>query len=225
MASDPNLFSSKFKELAKLYSDVKGKIILAEQIYDEFPVTLTNEVRNSYDHVCRIFANGKEDDKDEVEKQFVSASRHLKRAGYDACELIVGGYFVKMNEIMNRYSFEQLNCVFSSPSYAEIKIQIDRINTTYLVKARNNKNLQLETEDDDEIDALYLEFASIIENVQSLWETVTNHQSLLEQNKKESITKSRYKILLNICVGAFLLLVGWAIEYFKILERILGLFS
>lgn len=206
------LFVQKFNALSELYIDVKEKIILAEEVYEKFPITLTNEVRNSYDHLFRIFTNNSYGNKDEVEKQFVSASRHLKRAGYDACELIVGGYIAKTTKILNRYTFEQLNTVLGS-KYSEIKIFINDVSSKYLVEARSNKNLRTSIENDVEIDDLYFQFTPIINKVVKVWKDVTNYEPLLEECRINSNVKSKNDTKKQIVIGIVLFLVGMLITY------------
>jgi len=175
----------KLKELSELYQDVKKKVVLAEEIYDAAPFTLMNEVRASYDHVLRPFVNNKQNDLDELEKQIVSASRHLKRAGYDACEFIVGGYVAKINVILNKYSASSLHTVLGS-RYNEVKIFLNDVSSQYLVEARIDKNSETKIEDDVEIDMMYPVFSEIIPKVADCWVEITNAEFLLREHKKET---------------------------------------
>lgn len=209
----PNkIFVEKFNELSDLYSDVKEKIILAEEVYDKFPATLTNEVRNSYDHIFRIFFNGNISNIDEVEKQFISASRHLKRAGYDACELIVGGYVAKTNEILHKYTFEELNITLGA-KYSEIKIFLNDVSSQYLVEARSKKNLKTHIESDIEIDDLYPQFALIISKVVDIWKEATNYEPLLEECRNNLKQKSKKDTRKQYIIGISIFLITSLLTY------------
>ena len=98
----PSNFSTNFEELYVLYEQIKELILIAENLTGKYLLAPVNEVRNSYDHLFRCVGIRK----DNYESEFDSAKRHLKRAGYDACEIIVTFLLKDIKNILSKSSSE-----------------------------------------------------------------------------------------------------------------------
>lgn len=75
-------------EMADIYGRVKRLILLVEYYNDKNGIVLApiNELRNAFDHVMRSVSSRTEE---QTEYEFSCARKHLYRAAYDACEVII----------------------------------------------------------------------------------------------------------------------------------------
>jgi len=189
-------FAEEFEQLTAIYFDVKDKILLAENLMGKFPIVLPNELRNSFDHLFRVCVERKnliDDDAkagEEVQNQFVSASRHLKRAGYDACELAIMAYTDEIEAILEKYEVSELVSVMGDEYILTVNI-FKEIKAEHLVNARRRKNTQIEIEDDEEIDTLYPEFMELVTTVEARRDNLMKFIIPLENFRAERDKKKR----------------------------------
>jgi hypothetical protein len=97
-----NNFLKYFQDLSQVYNRSKRALIFFEVYYNEFPVGILNEYRDSFDHLMRSL-----DPKKILEQEFFEAKNHLNRAAYDCyVDLIMNK--IKEAEIILKENFESL---------------------------------------------------------------------------------------------------------------------
>ena len=76
------------ERLAELYESVKPIFLLVEYFNEKDGIVLTsmNEIRSAFDHTMRALRC---DSSQSLEDEFDKARKHLYRAAYDACEIMV----------------------------------------------------------------------------------------------------------------------------------------
>lgn len=242
--SPESIFREKFSQLALLYSEVKSYVLIAEELYDKFPVALVNELRNSYDHVFRIFNNNRSDNVVEIEKQFVNASRHLKRCGYDALEFLINAYLQKCHEFLLPYPKRVLVSVMQNQYYDIKNFMLN--SDTRLAKSREEKNSKIvgyfdaqgnevDTEDllqvqykeeipGSEYDTFYPEFKDLLEDVKNNYDAIISRISDLDEldlelkdaDRQADIKSKRFNIWLSLITLAIGFLISLVLFYFEV---------
>ena len=142
----------KLYNLCELFAIVKESVIYADQVNGEDVPSIyaINELRHAFDHLMRIHAfqlglnkvgegEKKVNSQEYVKKNFDKSYSHIYRAGYDALDMTCLTLKDKIADIMNNYSIDTINAVFSS-YYKKIKIDLVALDEE-IAKARNTKDV------------------------------------------------------------------------------------
>jgi len=216
----PETFAQNFEDLKELYFVVKDKIILAEEIADKYLLAPLNEVRNSYDHLFRCFGT----DNKTYKSEFESAKRHLKRAGYDACEIIVSYLLIEINDHIKKYDSETISTVCKT-YYSDIRPTLLKCQTEYLPDARQKKNHEFpeNTENTENKEDLFKEFNELTSKIVAIQDKLIKLTPLFEEYLKEKKDKeekenrkSKKRFRKGILYGFILSILASAIVAFII---------
>lgn len=109
------LICRKLTELSEIYKSVKHIFLLVEYYNGEKGIVVSsiNELRSAFDHVMRAMTK---EDYDGLIDEVDSAKKHLYRAAYDACEVIILDRLDYIESLKEKISFKTINIVF--PEYA-----------------------------------------------------------------------------------------------------------
>lgn len=109
------LICSKLTELSGIYKSVKHIFLLVEYYNGEKGIVVSsiNELRSAFDHVMRAMTK---EDNDGLIDEIDSAKKHLYRAAYDACEVIILDRLDYIEKLKSMVSFKSLSKVY--PEYA-----------------------------------------------------------------------------------------------------------
>jgi hypothetical protein len=137
MPAMQSLFADRLDAIKNLYIRVKEAIILLEKSNKGGYTFIGthNEVRNAFDHVMKMVAG--RDDKNIVEKQYLSAKSHLLRAGYDAYELLCASHILYIADTLSVYKASDINSGFPEYYKNDVKGKIEQVKkdlTSYRVE-------------------------------------------------------------------------------------------
>ncbi len=109
------LICAKLTELSDIYKSVKHIFLLVEYYNDKKGIVVSsiNELRSAFDHVMRAITK---DDQGGLVEEIDSAKKHLYRAAYDACEVIILDRLDYIEKLKSMVSFKSLSKVY--PEYA-----------------------------------------------------------------------------------------------------------
>lgn len=109
------LICKKLMELSEIYKSVKHIFLLVEYYNGKkgIVVSSVNELRSAFDHVMRAMTK---EDFVEIEDEIDNAKKHLFRAAYDACEVIILDRLDYIERLKNNVSYKVLSKVY--PNYA-----------------------------------------------------------------------------------------------------------
>ena len=109
------LICGKLTELSEIYKSVKHIFLLVEYYNGEKGIVVSsiNELRSAFDHVMRAMTK---ENHEGVIDEVDSAKKHLYRAAYDACEVIILDRLDYIESLKEKVSFKTINTVF--PEYA-----------------------------------------------------------------------------------------------------------
>ena len=211
------MFSEKelkeFKEIACLYSKVKKLIIFCEENHDEFKSNLhvVKELRDSFDHLMRIFAIKFElkeiedvERRDEyIELNMAKIYGHVYRAGYDSLDYASLILRDKINKEMSSFSPSAIQAAIPD-YYSNMRPSVEKI-TSEIVNFRLDK---------DVADSSPEQFTQYVENVEQLNkifdDIVKAKPSLIEYSKKQGNEKRNdiiFGIIAGIIIGIILYLI------------------
>jgi len=105
---------SRLTELSETYKRVKRLILLVEYYNKEKGIVLAsiNELRNAFDHVMRSMYC---DSMKQTEEEFACAHKHLIRAAYDACEVLLLDRMEYIENLKRLVTYEAIDKV--CPNY------------------------------------------------------------------------------------------------------------
>lgn len=108
------LICKKLTELSEIYKSVKHIFLLVEYYNGKKGIVVSsiNELRSAFDHIMRAMTK---DDSSGLEDEIDSAKKHLFRAAYDACEVIILDRLDYIESLKNRASYRVLSKVY--PDY------------------------------------------------------------------------------------------------------------
>ncbi len=108
MSFDNNFLEQKLQEIAKHYLTAKEHLLFSENRYQKISLGVINEFRNSYDHLIKGIVKK---DKEEFDKSI----SHLRRAAYDACEIISIDVTKSIYKKISKYNTDVITVVL--PDY------------------------------------------------------------------------------------------------------------
>ena len=119
-------FIKRLNELHDLYVESKRAIILLENYNREQKTFIAplNEMRNALDHVMKMVLS--KDDEKIVYEQYRGARSHIRRAGYDAFELLCISHTNYIKDILKDFSPSDISNGFPQ-YYATVKPKIHEI--------------------------------------------------------------------------------------------------
>ena len=109
------LICNELTKLSETYKSVKHIFLLVEYYNGNRGIVVSsiNELRSAFDHVMRAMTKM---DKSELEDEISSAEKHLFRAAYDACEVIILDRLDYIERLKSKVSIKAINKVY--PEYA-----------------------------------------------------------------------------------------------------------
>lgn len=196
------LIYTKLTELSEIYKSVKHIFLLVEYYNEKkgIVVSSVNELRSAFDHVMRAMT--KDDQKgliDEVE----SAKKHLYRAAYDACEVIILDRLDYIESLKSMVSFKTLSKIYPEyatevlPFAAKLKKEVVEVRKISDLKERVN-------EYEDKISKL-ISYSELLE------QKIPDAMKLREKDELESLLSPSFVTLL---AGAVLAMVS-LLSYFR----------
>lgn len=191
----------ELKNLLELYFDVKDLYILTERLYQKYPVTLKNEINNAFDHLMRGL---KASDNLELYKSEIdSSARHLKRAGYDCCELIFLYYSKDIDSIIERYSIENISAIYPNFYTEDLKLINKLKNKIQIISAEKSHERSIIYKAES-----YDEFKDVIKDTSNIYETIYSSVPSFESYKSKEKKQKFEKVILNIFIGVIGALIG-----------------
>ncbi|MEI6141658.1 MAG: hypothetical protein WCP85_20470 [Mariniphaga sp.] len=128
--------TKKFFEIFNLYEEVKKIVLLAEYENKEqkYIISSVNELRNTLDHIMRIFGSP-----ESLEKNFDKAKGHLYRAGYDAYEIIAISKLTLISNVKDQFGLDAITIAY--PDYFKEVVPLIKETKNELIFARANKKI------------------------------------------------------------------------------------
>jgi|GEM_PF-2032082 len=223
-------FDSLLDEIDILYVESKKAIILLENYNPENKTFIAplNEMRNALDHIMKMISS-RNKSQDEFYEQYRGARSHIRRAGYDAYELLCISISDYIFTILKDFSSEDIVKGFPN-YYSDIKPKIHEIKRkTAELRARKEKRKQQETEVFDEKvvnedENTYRYYFEAFEELNHYCKIIENHipcmleckeQRLKQEQKNTEFNKKSHRYtILNIIVAVLLFLAGLVIGKF-----------
>ena len=185
----PGENDQKLKEIVELYGIVKERIIYCEEIDPESKTNIQfiNELRNSFDHLMRVFSVYYEikttEETNYLENNLAKAFGHIYRVGYDVLDWTSLKIREKISLELAGFSNDAITT--SIPTYySKIKPDIENI-CEEIADLRNKK---------DVTDANMDNFMAYIEKTKRLQkyyeQVLTNKAALVEYQKKQTLSKA-----------------------------------
>ncbi|MFO7967097.1 MAG: hypothetical protein R6U44_05815 [Archaeoglobaceae archaeon] len=203
-------------ELTKLYPKVKELILYSEEVDTEHSTygQTVNELRNSMDHLMRLFAvkfGFKDENPEYSKKNLDKAFGHVYRAGYDSLDLLNVSIRERIIYELNGISSDTIYKIFPE-YYREIKPNLEKIS-----KEISDVRLDKDVAGNEVQSSNFKNFENYIQLVRnlkdSLDKTIDIKPSLIEyENKKEKESKKKERRELLIRIGLVIIsVVGTAL--------------
>ncbi len=195
---NPEFLMQKLKEMSILYKRVKRLILVAENCTGKVLLQTIKEVRDSYDHLYRVF------DTSNVKKEFEKVESHLKRAGIDACEI----YFVHLLEEIKSDVEEADNETITKiipEYYTELRPKITEI----------QKNLAVIRGQTDSKKPNFDEYEANLTELKQIRNKIRRAVPSMQEYIKRNIEKERrtrfIKFVITIIAGLIVVVFGYLI--------------
>lgn len=190
------LIYQKLTELSDIYKSVKHIFLLVEY-YNEskgIVVSSINELRSAFDHVMRsVVKDNPEGSDDEME----SAKKHLYRAAYDACEVIILDRLDYIESLKSSVSYNVLNKVY--PDYAKEILPFAAQLKKEVVEVRQEDNLERRVRDYEE------KINKIIDYSEKLEQRIPEVERVKKIEQANSLFTNAF---LSLIIGSVLLVVS-----------------
>ena len=133
------LVCKKLTELSDIYKSVKHIFLLVEYYNGKRGIVVSsiNELRSAFDHVMRSMTKA---DQSGLEDEIDSAKKHLYRAAYDACEVIILDRLDYIESLKNKASYKVLSQVY--PDYVTEILPFAAKLKKEVVEVRQEDNLE-----------------------------------------------------------------------------------
>jgi len=190
MALSKELLDKKLEEVAKHYMTAKKHLLFSETYFQKISLGVINEFRNSYDHLMRGIVEQKEE-------EFNKSISHLRRAAYDACELISLDATRSIHEKISKYNTTIITEVLPE-YYSDIYPRLISIQKEISIEREKNDNLFSDGEHLAKYTMLYDQLINIDKKISRAIIGMEEYKKQLHQEKKR---ENRKNILINIVVG------------------------
>lgn len=208
----PESFTNKFFEIFNLYEEVKKIVLLAEYENKDqkYIISSVNELRNTLDHIMRIFGSP-----DSLEKNFDKAKGHLYRAGYDAYEIIAISKLASISNVKDQFGLEAITIAF--PDYFNKMVPLIKETKNELIFARANKKIDNGL-DVKTVEEHFSKFEDISTKLIKIFDELNLKIDGIEDVHRDIQRRNRRNILTMVILGPILvgLIVGiilMAIQY------------
>jgi hypothetical protein len=205
--------TAQWKDLLVRYNLVKQLLIETEEVDDEQNTNLQayNELKATLDHCMRWV--GVEFDyalpenvckAERKSEEYRKAVGHLKRAFYDAADLLSMLYRKKIIDVLEPYDSDILTKCLPA-YYSEYRLAIEKINTR-IASYRYKKGHEFE--DDFEVFAPYIED---LDKLRAIHHACIESLPAMEELRQEQKAKSRRQMVINclsIGVGIAGIIIG-----------------
>lgn len=188
-------FMAKLNEISSLYVESKKAIILLENYNPEHKTFIApmNEMRNALDHIMKMIANRK--DSNEVYEQYRGARSHIRRAGYDAYELLCISISDYIRDTLSVFSPEDIAKGFPQ-YYGEIRPRIQELKgfTAKLRERREDRKRKGSEFFDDDINVdenTYKYYFESYEQLNNYSELIGHYVSGMLECKQERLKKEK----------------------------------
>ena len=182
-----NNYKKFFKDYSTIYQKVKEIIVFSENYNSENKVyiSILNELRNSLDHLVKIFAGV-----ESPEKELERATQHILRAGYDSWEILSISLIKDITDSLNRYESLTISQAFPDyytkvkPTLVEIKKQLSDI--------RKSKKIP---------ESDFHEYSEKINKLFDIKQLVDKSIPVLEEYRKKKKDNQKRKKIFNLVIG------------------------
>lgn len=190
------LICKKLTELSEIYKSVKHIFLLVEYYNGKkgIVVSSVNELRSAFDHVMRAMTK---ENPSGLEDEIDSAKKHLFRAAYDACEVIILDRLDYIESLKNKASYRVLSKVY--PDYV----------TEILPFAANLKKEVVEVRQIDNLENRVAQYEEKINKIIDYSEMLEQRIPEAEKVKKIEQMDSYFStVFISLIVGSVLLVVS-----------------
>ncbi len=196
MTLSKELLDKKLEEVAKHYMTAKKHLLFSETYFQKISLGVINEFRNSYDHLIRGIVEKREE-------EFDKSISHLRRAAYDACELISLDATRAIHEKISKYNTTIITKVLPE-YYSDIYPRLSSIQKEISIEREKNDNLFKDGEHLAKYTNLYDQLINIDKKISRAIIGMEEYKKQLNQEKKQ---ENRKNILINIVVGIIAALI------------------
>lgn len=187
------------QDLLELYFEVKAYYILSERLIEKYPISLKNEMNNAFDHLMRALRSKNQENSSLYISEIDSCVRHLKRAGYDCCELIFLYYVSHYQNIISMYSVDVISYIYPKHFTDDI-ILIDSLKKKVQQIAFDKQHNPTVASKED----MYDEFDLVIKDIEAIYQNVNRITPALENYKiKVNRRKIRETVILLVTAVVF----------------------
>lgn len=200
-------FLNRFKELFELYKTVKSYILLSEEVTGKLVAASVNELRAVLDHLFKSFYFTNEVlDVDKQEAEIYKAFRHLKRAGYDALEVIALYKLPEIKSILNNYSVDTITTGYSD-YYTKDRKALSKIEKQL---AKDRDGIDGATFFDD-FEILITKLLEIDDRISDVVPTLNEIKQKIKKNSNRKVIKN---VIVGVVIGLSVSVVSWLLfEY------------
>lgn len=196
------LICMKLTELSEIYKSVKHIFLLVEYYNGKKGIVVSsiNELRSAFDHMMRAMTK---DDQDGLIDEMESAKKHLYRAAYDACEVIILDRLDYIESLKSIVSFKTLSKVY--PEYATEILPFAAQLKGEVVEVREISDLKERVNDYEDKISKLISYSELLE------QKIPDAMKLREKDSIESLLSSSFVTFL---AGAVLAMVS-LLSYFR----------
>ena len=196
------LICKKLTELSEIYKSVKHIFLLVEYYNGKkgIVVSSVNELRGAFDHVMRAMTK---ENQDGLVDELESAKKHLFRAAYDACEVIVLNRLDYIESLKKKVSYMSIAEVY--PEYV----------TEVLPFAAQLKKDIVEVRQVDDLEERVKEYEEKITQIIYYSEKLEQYMPAVERKRKEDFWGSLFSpSVVTAIAGAVLAIVALVVTLF-----------
>ena len=190
------LICKELTELSDIYKSVKHIFLLVEYYNNKKGIVVSsiNELRNAFDHVMRAMTK---DDSLGLEDEIDSAKKHLFRAAYDACEVIILDRLDYIESLKNKASLRVLSKVY--PDYVTEILPFASKLKKEVVDVRQIDNLEERVKQYEE------KISQIIDYSEKLEQRIPEAEKVKNIEQLDSYFSSAF---ISLIIGSVLLVVS-----------------
>ncbi|MFW5803908.1 MAG: hypothetical protein ACOCWG_01600 [bacterium] len=196
MTLDKKSYLKRLDDVLEHYITAKKHLLFSENYNNKISLGVLNEFRNSYDHLMKSIP-------DRNEEEIKKSISHLRRAAYDACELISIDAISEIHDKIHRFDLETITSVLPN-YYSEIYPRLLAIKEEISEEREKNDDLFTKGKHLHKYEKLY---AELIEIDIKLADAIKGMKEYKMKEKKEKNRASRKNIFINILVAVIAALI------------------
>lgn len=187
-------FTEKLERLSNIYKRVKVWILFAENITGNIILATLNEIRNSFDHINRAIYYP-----DISETEFDEACDHLKRAGYDALEIITIDKLEFIKHSLGSCSPQAISIAYPK-YYKEVRPLLSKIEKE-LAEIRADRGGEFEENNQNKYIKKFEDYEKLVQKLISITDEISDHIPEIRKVQKSFIRSKTLNYILTFLLA------------------------